>query len=175
MVLLSSLKPSTHLESPEEPVTDATAAALQWEFPPVSGHASVRSWCIREKPATSFLPSHTSQEVFSDWLEGKKPSSHPQINVVRLLSASHAAVRKFVGIRIKKRLWHMSSQAWGYTGIHMDCLQNPQQWGDSHMQEHSRPHFLKCPCIALGQSSLQNLCCVFVLCLCLQIWEDSAL
>lgn len=31
------------------------------------------------------------------------------------------------------------------------------------MQEHSRPHFLKCPCVALHQGSLQNRRYIFVL------------
>lgn len=134
---------------------------------PAATKVSSRVWaCLSgilmgSRKASHILPSHTPQ-VFSDWLEGKKPISHQKINVVTAQSTSHVAVRLFVSVRTKKRLWHMASEAWDYTGIHRDWLQNAWEW-DPHMQEHSRPHFLKCPCVALHQGSLQNRRYIFVL------------
>lgn len=119
-------------------------------------------------PPTSFTPG-----MFSDWWEGTKPCSRQQIDVVTVLSASHVAVRQFAAVRMKKKLWHMDSQAWDYAEIHREWPQNAWEWGDPHMREHWRLPFLKCPCVALSQAPCRIT--AIWLCLCPQIWEDSAL
>lgn len=135
---------------------------LQWSFLSMSGHALVRSWCFGEKPATSFLPSHAPQEVFSDWLADEKPSTHQEVNLAPALSANYVAVTKSVCVRTSKSLSdrHEVTEGGIWTGYKMHYLFSPIA---HNMQENSRPYFVKCPCTAVCPSSLQSHCYVVLL------------